>query len=94
MAKSPLLTINDPRLIQSGIVRAPHPLNVPLWIDGENMNFSEGKAWKSRGWSSAFTTGVAVPIRGVLGQRLTTGIQEIDVNRAGGNYSIRELPNH
>ena len=76
MRKQPLLTINQTELLLSGLFKSPHELSVPLWDDGQNVNFSEGKVWKNRGWAAAFTSGVAVPIRGLQDQRLASGVQE------------------
>lgn len=76
MRRAPILTINQPNLLLSGINSSAHPLDAPLWVDGENVNFSDQRVWKNRGWTAPFTTGVSVPIRGLQDQRLTSGVQE------------------
>ena len=77
MRQKPLLTIDQPNLLLTGLEKSRHSLAAPLWVDGQNVNFSEGKVWKNRGWTAAFTTGVSVPIRGVQDQRLDSGVQEM-----------------
>ena len=36
--------------MESGIFASLHKLDVPLWIDGENVEFRDGMVRKSRGW--------------------------------------------
>lgn len=63
-----LIAINDPALLESGIVPSLHKLQAPLWIDGQNVIFEDGSVQKSKGY---------VAIAEVLGTDPISGIQDI-----------------
>ena len=60
-----LISISDPNLIQSGIVKSLHKLQVPLWVDGQNVIFEDGSVRKSPGFIAIFTALGTNPIIGI-----------------------------
>lgn len=49
----------------SGVHPSLHPLSIPLWRDVRNVRFFGDRVEKMAGWSTALTSGIAVPIRGM-----------------------------
>lgn len=60
-----LVTVDDPQQIQSGIVRSLHKMQVPLWIDGENVVFEDGTVRKSPGYAASFVKPGTDPVSGI-----------------------------
>lgn len=60
-----LIDINDPNLIESGIVPSLHPLNVPLWADGRNVIFQDGSVQSAQGNIEIFNSVATTNIMGV-----------------------------
>lgn len=60
-----LISIQDPNLIQSGIVKGMHKLQAPLWVDGQNVIFEDGAASKSTGYIAPFDPDGNTPITGL-----------------------------
>lgn len=56
--------ISDGKLIESGIVLSQNKLTAPLWIDGQNVYFSEQSVWKSKGYATLAYVGEDAPLRG------------------------------
>lgn len=52
--------ILDPRLIQSGVYKSVDAYQVPLWIDGRDIEFRNGRVRKARGYSALATSPVNV----------------------------------
>jgi hypothetical protein len=60
-----LYRARGPELMESGIKPVPHPLDVDLWIDSENVIFMEGGPQKQAGWVSPFAFTPSAPVRGM-----------------------------
>lgn len=73
---SPLIEIDSPEAIETGIVKSAHPLKCPLWWDGENVLFSEGCVRKSPGYLSIFDKPGSKAIRG-FGVNVDSGVQQL-----------------
>ena len=59
-----LLEVIDPELVASGIAKDSHPLQAPLWVDGRNVVFRDGKVRKAPGRREIFQGGTfSVPTR-------------------------------
>lgn len=61
-----LVTVDDPQQIQTGIVKSLHKLQVPVWIDGENVVFEDGAVRKSPGYAAVCTPTGTDPVTGLL----------------------------
>ncbi len=62
--------------LDSGIWPGMVNVGCPLWFDGQNVRFNNGSVQKDKGYSQAFTSGVAIPVKG-LGQQLVSAGQRI-----------------
>lgn len=61
-----LISVQDPTLMQSGIVKSLHKLQAPLWVDGQNVIFEDGAVCKSPGSVSAFISPIIdLPVMGL-----------------------------
>lgn len=60
-----LLSVDDPTMIESGINKSLHPLQAPLWIDGENVIFVDQSVRKAPGYQQICPPGGTSPVRGI-----------------------------
>lgn len=62
---APLISIRAGRETESGLFKGVHPLDVPLWRDGQNVLFRDGGPEKIPGWVSVLTSAATGVIRGM-----------------------------
>lgn len=55
-----LFDISDPRLLESGVWPSLNASKIPLWQDGNNINFREGSAQKMAGWEELGDNGEVI----------------------------------
>ncbi len=55
--------------LASGIFPSTYDLQIPLWKDGENVEFSSTGVRKIEGWTAPLTKLASVPVRGMVDQR-------------------------
>lgn len=71
--------------LDSGLWPGLKATTIPLWQDGVNVWFNNKSVQGSKGYTAAFATGVAVPIRGI-GQQLVSGGQRMFFGTVGDLY--------
>lgn len=71
-----LINIEQKELITSGISISEHPRVAPLWVNGRNVEFNDGKVRKQKGWTAPFTKPAAAPVRGI-NQLVKAGVQTL-----------------
>ncbi len=71
-----LINVNQKELITSGLSVSEHVLNAPLWVDGRNVEFNDGKVRKQKGWTAPFTKPGSAPVRGI-NQLVKAGVQTL-----------------
>lgn len=81
-----LVDISDPSLVTSGIVKSLHPLQVPLWINGQNVVFEDGQVRKAPGFVSFFTELNTAPISGLL-DTVKDDVAYLTIGDSGNLYS-------
>ncbi|HYH17885.1 MAG TPA: hypothetical protein VD995_04645 [Azospirillum sp.] len=62
---APIISIRAGRETESGLFKGVHPLDTPLWRDGQNVLFRDGGPEKIPGWASVLTSAAAGVIRGM-----------------------------
>lgn len=72
---NPLIELNDPQAIQSGLFPDLAPQQTALWRDGENLTFTDGSVEKCTGWD-VIETGRAYSIS-ALAQSYSDGFRRV-----------------
>lgn len=71
-----LIDIQDDTRILSGLSLSEHPLRAPMWVDGRNIDFNDGKVRKTAGHIAPFTKPGSAPVRGIQ-QCIKAGVQTL-----------------
>ena len=61
-----LIDVKDAELVASGIVKSLHPVQAPLWVDGQNVVFEDGQVRKSPGYVSIIPAPGTEPVVGMI----------------------------
>ena len=73
----PTLSLTDPQRLRTGLFPLTHPLQAPMWIDGENIALTPRGVSSAKGYAAAFNSGTTGPIRGLFQRQTTAGVKEI-----------------
>ena len=90
--REPLLKIENPKVLQSGVVKSQHPLRPLLWLDSSNVDFEDGVAKKSKGFSAAFPAPQANSVCGLQSLR-KAGVQHLFIGYADKLYTYNTAGN-
>lgn len=84
MRSAPLLVVNDPQIISSGLQPDRHTLFKPLWEKAANVRFYQGKVRRLTPAATMFATTAGARMRGLHQQQVSNGTRYVwSANAAG-----------